>query len=195
MYSGKKGCPGCGVSGAKKSRTKADDLCRDCKKALEDGYKLQKEVDEDRYMRIVIPWYSLKEMSLRLYDDESRGYKQTKRTDSIPYQSHIGADAELGSTKQLTADFTQLINQLSVQKLSNRKEVAEVWCNDSKDGYLLPYGVGMALFRFIDSVAKHMNRGKRDAFNDMRTWLFKLNSGELTLDDFEEKVNRQISKS
>lgn len=189
MYQGKRECKGCGTSGTEKRRTKAGDLCFDCKKALKVGYAALNKVDDNRYMKVVTPWYTLKAMLMKLYDeDQHLGYSQ-KRTGDLPY---ISGKSE-ASSHQLTEDFNDLVRSMSIKDVGDKKKVGEIWCMDAKDACLLPSNQAIRLYRFINSLSLFTNKVKSESYKDMKTWLFNLNSGKVSLDDFESYTKRNIT--
>lgn len=182
-YRGDRPCPGCGTPGNERSRPRADELCRECQKALEIGKSIKQ--NEEVYGIICLDPHNAGQVILT-GDDTTYGH-------DIPYVSCLKNDDY--NSKTLQQALKNFIATLGIGKRSSDKRMVTV-ANKSRSPDCHWVGLSQAkmFFRLWDQVCGFTSFIKYKSFVEGTDLLKGLNSGRITLDDFEERVDNAKAK-
>ncbi len=188
MYEGKEPCPGCGRTGEEVARTGKNELCHDCKKALEIGRALVKEKNLERnYYRLddlkigVLTWYTIR---IREID---KALSELLMTFS-EFDKNFAVDSRLDTLAgRLEATTARDIYVLPVKTF----EAAQKLCNAIKDVAKQMEDDRRGL---EDKMKEQLKHEKNDIYNagvaHGRDLLCQLNNGEITPKDLEKYINK-----
>lgn len=174
-YTGKKLCPGCKISGEVKYRYGADELCEDCKNLIRLGKTVKAEPKN----------FSVIERSSYTLGSASR-YKSGDNSNSTFVRS--GKPYYDSGTSRLLCDaLNKLMGTLNEGLKPDWEYRVQIEDNWTDLTIYIKTDTALAYFEFIDAIAKYGRSIAKEEFERGKNLLVGLNSGDLTLKDFEQR--------
>lgn len=186
-YNGEHPCPGCHEKIARNGKY---EICFDCKETLEVGRKAQQQhqdSDPDEFCGIMLEQYNLSG-TYRL-EERGEGSRLSERLAeaNLPYYG----DGEAYSGRELLSVFNEFLAKLDVGKVKTTFKIEpRSSYRDSGNRYNVPVKFALPIINLMSWIGNAMEgmriesyaKGK-EAGSDL---LGKLNSGEMSMKDFEK---------
>jgi hypothetical protein len=181
-YRGVEPCPACGVTGKEKPRWGGPkSICGDCKKLLELG-KAVKEQGGEGFSVFTLNPYGIKALSLRT------GGGETHKTEFPPYVGYDVDDEHKknGSNRHVLKALEKLLSNLEEAIKAGFEQ--SVYMEDAHNDrtFYLEKDVATSVYELLAAFYQWGNRLKRENFQRGKNLLMGLQSGDITLKDFEE---------
>ena len=194
IYKGKEPCHGCGRSGEEAPRLSKNGLCHDCTEALNIGRSLIKERNLERRMYVLddimkshLQWYSipvsevhaaLKNLlkTFSMFDERNASNRsEIVQDDYLAGRADSGTSSDtivipvvtFDAAKRLTTVLEDICWKLEKERRDFKEEIAE---------------------QCRKELHEEKNRIYNEGVRHGRNLLMQLNSGEITLSDFERPV-------
>ncbi len=163
-YEGKEVCQGCGKTGAQKPRARYDSLCESCLNELIAG-RHAKDIEVEPYTRVNLQWYyfgEIHDFAVSIF--EALHKKNASPNTRVDFIKGFGDGRNTYDIPtNLVAKLHDWLNDMQTQKANIKKEVSQMVASE-KDAI---YTKGV---------------------NDGRNLLFALNNGDITMNQFTEKL-------
>lgn len=190
LYKGTAPCPGCGRTGEEKTRSSKESLCNDCMDTLKIGRAIVKERNLDRKYFLMddltlgyMVWYQIRDKDidkslrelLRTFSQFDCRYAEGYRQQNYMLAGRAGSGTSSDCFVLPTVTFE------AAKKLCHAIEDAVGELNRERDNYK-------------DELEKKLNEERNRIYNDGvahgRNLLMQLNSGEISVNDFEKPVKK-----
>lgn len=191
LYNGTAPCPGCGRTGEEVARRSKESLCHDCMNALEIGKAIVKERNLDRNyylmddLRIgLMTWYTIpiREIENALTDLLSTFSQFDSK--HVVMKGGFNGSILVGKLEATTARDRFVLPDITfdaAKRLCHAIKDAVDELNRERDNYK-------------DELDKKLNEERNRIYNDGvahgRNLLMQLNSGEISVNDFEKPVKK-----
>jgi len=180
-YEGEKPCQGCGKSGKECPRIHINKLCDDCLKVYTIGKELRNDYRPEDYTMASAQWYKL-----RFYNHEHHGVEIEEAffelLDAMARRVGFTSRVDLTDCSATTSSKSVIISKKYADALKKIVDALGLQQAELRDGF------ASVETQRKEVIANERNKIYNEGVAHGRSMLLQLNSGEITLADFEEKI-------
>jgi hypothetical protein len=191
MYQGKEVCQGCGKPGSEQWRHEKNDLCGSCRENLNYGIEKKKDDDPTVYKTVDAKWYKL-----RFYNDGDVGrgledaFVSLLKSIDRPTMKSTGW-VELFSHDAANGGGASHHFKITEQQADSIKAVCCILTKQQDDYLKKMKDIEKEREAALSKVVRdERNRIFNEGIEKGRDLLFQMNEGQITMEDFNSKINR-----